>query len=170
MRYQRSFSSLVMRFNFQLTVAGFVTCVAVTGATAQTSGPYIYPSKGQTQEQENRDKYECQQWAVSQSGFDPSKPSATSTSPQQPQGQAAHGAARGAAVGAVGGAMAGEEVGARAAGGAARGGLVGMIRRRREKKEAEQEQAQAQAAGANGQDAYNRAFASCLQGRGYAVN
>jgi len=159
-----------MRSNFQLAVAALVTCVAVAGATAQTSGPYIYPSKGQTQEQENRDKYECYQWAVSQSGFDPSKPSATSMSPQQQQGQAVHGAARGAAVGAVGGTIAGDEVGARAAGGAARGGVIGAIRRRREKREAEQEQAQAQAAGANGQEAYNRAFASCMQGRGYSVN
>jgi hypothetical protein len=160
------FSSLVMRFNFQVAIGAFVISVAATGATAQTSRPYIYPFKGQTQEQEDRDKYECNQWAVSQSGFDPSNP--TSTNAQQPQRGAAGGAARGAAVGAVGGAIEGDP-GARAASGAARGGVLGAIRRR-ERNEAEQQQEQAQAAAAGNQESYNRAFAACMQGRGYAVN
>lgn len=163
------FSSLIMRFNFQVAVAAFVVCVATAGATAQTSQPYIYPSKGQTQEQQNRDKYECYQWAVSQSGFDPANPSSTSTSAQQPERGPTGGAARGAAVGAVGGAMSGD-AGAGAASGAARGRILGAIRRRREKNEAEQEQEQGQAAGASRQESYDRAFATCLQGRGYAVN
>ena len=125
------FSSLVMRFNFQVAIAAFVICVAATGATAQTRRPYIYASKGQTQEQQDRDKYECNQWAVGQSGFDPSNPSLTSTSSQQAQGRPGGGAARGAAVGAVGGAIEGDP-GARAASGAARGGVFGAIRRHRE--------------------------------------
>lgn len=156
-----------MRFN--LAIAAFVIYVAATGASAQTSRPYIYPSKGQTQEQEGRDKYECNQWATSQSGFDPSNPSSTSTSSQQAQGRAGGGAARGAAVGAVGGAIEGDP-GAGAASGAARGGVFGAIRRRRERNEAEQEQERAQAGSASGLESYNRAFAACMQGRGYAVN
>jgi len=164
------FSSLVMRFNFHVAIAAFVICAAATGATAQTSRPYIYPSKGQTQEQQDRDKYECNQWAVSQSGFDPSNPSPSLTSGEQPQRGAGGGAARGAAVGAVGGAIEGDP-GARAASGAARGGVFGAIRRRRERNEAEQEQEQEQAqAVASDQESYNRAFAACMQGRGYAVN
>src|SRR5262249_17821845 len=110
-------SSLATRFNFQVAITAFVICVATSGAGAQASRPYIYPSRGQTQEQQDRDKYECNQWAVSQSGFDPGNPSATSTSSQPAQGQAAGGAAaRGAAVGAVGGAIEGDP-GARAASG-----------------------------------------------------
>jgi len=163
------FSSLVMRFNFQVAIAAFVICVAATGATAQTRRPYIYASKGQTQEQQDRDKYECNQWAVSQSGFDPSNPSLTSTSSQQAQDRAGGGAARGAAVGAVGGAIEGDP-GARAASGAARGGVFGAIRRRRERNEAEQEQERAQTASASSLESYNRALAACMQGRGYAVH
>jgi hypothetical protein len=163
------FLSLIIRFNFHVAVAAFVICVAATGATAQNSRPYIYPSKGQTQEQQDKDKYECNQWAVGQSGFDPGNPSSTSTSAQQPQRGPTGGAARGAALGAVGGAISGD-AGAGAASGAERGRLLGAIRRRRERNEAEQEQKQAQAAGASGQKAYNRAFATCMQGRGYAVN
>lgn len=30
-----------------------------------------YPAKGQSAEQQSRDRYECHTWAVSQSGFDP---------------------------------------------------------------------------------------------------
>ena len=163
------FSSFVVRFNFQVAIAAFVVCVAATGATAQTSRPYIYPSKGQTPEQQDRDKYECYQWAVGQSGFDPANPSTTSTSAQQPDRGPTGGAARCAAVGAVGGAMSGD-AGAGAASGAARGRILGAIRRRREKNEAEQEQEQGQAGGASRQEAYDRAFATCLQGRGYTVN
>src|SRR5215472_1982736 len=157
------FSSLVTRFNFQMVIGAFVIFAAATGATAQTSRPYIYPSKGQTEDQQNRDKYECDQWAVSQSGFDPSNPSPTSSNSQQAQGRAAGGAARGAAVGAVGGAIAGDP-GERAASGAARGGVFGVIRRRRERNQAEQDQQQAQAADASGQESYNRAFSACMQG------
>ena len=31
-----------------------------------------YPSRGQSSDQQGRDRYECHQWAVNQSGFDPS--------------------------------------------------------------------------------------------------
>nr|WP_262410679.1 hypothetical protein [Pseudomonas alcaligenes] len=48
-------------------------------AAAQTSvASYeviAYPARGQTTEQQGRDRYECHSWAVGQSGFDP----ATST-------------------------------------------------------------------------------------------
>ena len=34
---------------------------------------YIYPAKGQNQQQQDKDRYECHTWAVQQTGFDPSK-------------------------------------------------------------------------------------------------
>ena len=43
--------------------------------------PYIYPSKGQSQEQQERDKFECYNWARQQTGFDPTAPSYASTPP-----------------------------------------------------------------------------------------
>jgi hypothetical protein len=146
-------------------IAALAICVAASGAEAQSSGQYFYPSKGQTQEQQARDKYECNQWAVGQSGFDPSNPPPT-TSGNTQKGQAVRGAARGAAAGAIGGAIAGD-AGTGAAAGAAIGGAAGGIRRRRAKK---QQQAEAQTAATNGQDAYNRAFATCMQGRSYTTN
>ena len=33
----------------------------------------IYPAKGQTAEQQQKDEFECHQWAVKQTGYDPTK-------------------------------------------------------------------------------------------------
>src|ERR1700680_3956097 len=71
---------------------------------------FVYPAKGQTQAQQDQDRYECHVWAVQQTGFDPTRSSAAyaQPAPQAPQGGLLQGAARGAAVGAVGGAIAGD--------------------------------------------------------------
>src|SRR5689334_20323920 len=42
-----------------------------TVQTTSSVSPIIYPAKGQTQEQMDRDKAECQTWATQQSGYDP---------------------------------------------------------------------------------------------------
>jgi hypothetical protein len=131
---------------------------------------YVYPSKGQSQEQQSRDQYECYQWAVQQTGVDPTKVAGGPPAPPPPSGPGvAGGAARGAAVGAVGGAIGGN-AGKGAAIGAAAGGMVGGIRRREQQAAYQQQQtAQANATAAQ-QSQYNRAMATCLQGRGYTVN
>jgi hypothetical protein len=36
---------------------------------------YFYPKEGQTKEQQSRDHYECYNWAMQQTGFDPSQSS-----------------------------------------------------------------------------------------------
>ena len=61
--------------------------------------PFVYPAKGQNQEQIDKDKYTCYTWAKGQTGFDPMQQQ-TTTAPQQKQGGAVKGAAGGAALGA----------------------------------------------------------------------
>ena len=39
--------------------------------SGDTSSLYIYPKNGQSEEQTSTDRYECHQWAASQTGFDP---------------------------------------------------------------------------------------------------
>jgi hypothetical protein len=147
-------------------------------AIAQDNDIFIYPSKGQSQEQQDKDRYECHRWAVQQTGFDPSKPQpAVAASAPQPSGPSQphilKGAARGTALGAVGGAIAGN-AGKGAAAGAAMGGLAGGLRRRDEKlQQSAQQKANAQSAAAAPnpkQAGYQRAVAACLKGRGYSVN
>jgi hypothetical protein len=120
----------------------------------------IYPSKGQSPEQQQKDEGECHTWAVKQSGVDPAAVASQSAA-AQPKGGAARGAARGAAGGAIGGAIAGD-AGKGAAIGAAVGGGAGAARQRRGAKEQ-------QAATQQAMDSYNKARTACLEGRGYVV-
>ena len=145
---------------------------------AQAQQVFVYPQRGQSPEQQQRDRFECHQWAVQQSGFDPmatqtAQASPPSSPPQDSRGPSAvRGAGRGAAVGAVGGAIAGD-AGKGAAVGAATGALFGGMRKADQHASAQQQQQQAQAAQqqatAQGAAAYNRALGACLQGRGYTV-
>ena len=128
---------------------------------------YVYPAKGQSQAQQDKDRYECHSWAVQQTGFDPSQPTSTAQGGSAPpQGGLVRGAARGAAVGAVGGAIAGN-AGKGAAIGAGTGALIGGMRRADQRR---QQQYQAASVSSDQRAAYNRAMTACLQGRGYTVN
>jgi hypothetical protein len=145
---------------------------------------FIYPAKGQSEAQQSRDKYECHEFAVKQTGFDPSDPQASAPTPavstpapaQQPVGgERARGAARGAAVGAVGGAVAGD-AGTGAAAGAAAGTVAGGMKKRDKRRanaQAQQQQASTAQQGQAQTDAkradYDRARTACLEGRGYTV-
>ncbi len=136
---------------------------------------FIYPRMGQSQEQQDRDKFECHNWSVRQTGFDPMRRQTASTPPpaqQARRGGLARGTGRGAAVGAIGGAIGGN-AGRGAAIGAGTGAAVGTMRRQQQRREQQQaytnwsrqEASQQQ----QGRDAYDRAMAACLDGRGYTV-
>lgn len=43
------------------------------GAGGSAGDVYVYPRNGQTPEQTQNDQYECHSWAVSQTGFDPTR-------------------------------------------------------------------------------------------------
>ena len=136
---------------------------------------YVFPAKGQSQEQTEKDKYACYEWAKRQTGFDPMKtPQASAPPPSQgaPQGGVFRGAARGATVGVIGGAIAGDS-GKGAAIGAATGALFGGMRRRdqvRREQAQQQDWAQQQASNyEHKRNEYNRAYGACLEGKGYTV-
>jgi hypothetical protein len=144
--------------------------IGIANATpAHAQELFVYPSRGQDAKQQDRDRYECHNWAVGQSGYDPSRAQASApaqTTSEVPRGGLMRGAARGAAVGAVGGAIGGD-AGKGAAIGAASGALIGGIRRRDQLAGQAAEQSSNAAAK---RDGYDRALRACLQGRGYTVN
>ncbi|KAK47302.1 YMGG-like glycine zipper-containing protein [Caballeronia sp. LZ029] len=149
--------------------AGCAIAIAVMAldAVAQNK-PIAYPSKGQSAQQQQNDDGACYSWAKSNTGIDP----ATASAAPPPQGGAAvgggqrvGGAARGAAGGAAIGAIAGD-AGKGAAIGAVTGTMAGGARARQEKR-AQQSNAQAQSQGA--MSTYYRAWAACMQGRGYSI-
>ena len=129
-----------------------------------------YPERGQSPELQQRDRYECYNWAVQQTGYNPqAQPLYGSTAPPPVGGGAVPGAFRGAALGAVGGAIGGD-AGKGAAIGAGVGALFGGVRRREmemQQQEMEQRQAAAQTQRAA---VFTRAEAACLRGRGYSVD
>lgn len=136
---------------------------------------FIYPQKGQSQEQMEKDKYECYIWAKKQTGFDPMevpKPTEPPPPKEAKRGGALRGAAGGALLGAGIGAIAGD-AGKGAAIGGLSGGVIGGARSREQKRQqahAEQQWAEEQAAQyAHKRNSYNRAYGACLEGRGYTV-
>jgi hypothetical protein len=131
---------------------------------------FIYPNDGQTKEQQDADEYQCYSWAKGESGFDPmAPPTATEPPPQQEaaKGGVGRGLVRGAAVGAIVDGSDGAKKGAAA------GGAIGGMRRadqNRKQQQAQQqwEQEQVRQYQAS-RDRYNRAYAACLESRGYTV-
>ena len=172
---------------------------AQTAAPGAPTEPFIYPSEGQTAQQEQKDKNDCYGWASQQTGFDPAQEleeqqAAAARARQQSQqaqqmavqqaestqGQGIVGAAGGAAGGALIGAVAGN-AGKGAAIGSAVGLLAGWHHRRAEEIAAANQQlmTQQQIAAQSAQQLavsqqklanYNLAFKTCMQGRGYTLN
>ena len=164
-----------MRHLRPLMLALVMASLAAAPALAQQV--YVYPTRGQTPQQESLDKAECFNWAGQQTGFNPMNPTAGMAAPPPsggvpPGGGGMGGAARGAALGAVGGAIGGD-AGKGAAIGAGVGFLFGRMRRRREM-EAQQEQQQQyqrqqQAMVSQRRGNWDSAYKACLVGRGYTV-
>ncbi len=145
---------------------------------ASAQDPIIYPAEGQSQDQMERDEFECFRWARDQTGFDPMKtPEATSPPPQKQarRGGAGRGAVGGAAAGAVIGGIAGGRKGAGRGAliGGGGGALIGGMRRENQRKQEEQARNQWEREQINNytraRNEYNRAFAACMTGRGYVV-
>jgi len=132
---------------------------------------YVYPAKNQTDEQMARDKEECHDWAVKQTGVDPEKLASEAATPPPPSAESSSGAGSGlggAGLGAARGAMSGD-----AAGGAIRGVGIGRLvraaRARREMEEQHQASPQDYQQRKTQLQSYDRAFGACLTGRGYSV-
>jgi hypothetical protein len=145
---------------------------------------YFYPTGGRSvfAEQQERDKYECNEWAVEQTGFDPSNPQVP---PHRRMRVVAGGPPPGAQVGA--GAVTGAVVGAAVAPpwdsgrgallGAVAGAAIGGVVASERNEEINRMQAQSQASASQVQTArverqatdFRRALSACLEARGYSV-
>src|SRR5271165_3008374 len=109
---------------------------AAAGVQAQ-SQTFIYPSKGQTPDQQANDKHDCSGWATQQTGFDPvqalqQQQAQTAQAQQQSQQAQAQAQAQASSkdkapvVGTVGGAAVGAGIGA-IAGNAGKGAAIGEV-------------------------------------------
>lgn len=152
----------------------------VTSAPVPTTTVYFYPTKGQTAQQQERDRYECYLWAVKQTGFDPGQAQLAphqriEVTPAAPPGTDT-------AAGAVGGAIVGSMMAPRRdpgfglVFGAITGAMLGAASDQARQEQAAQAQryydskeAQHYAVIERQARDYRRAMTACLEGRGYTV-
>jgi len=176
-----------MRRCNQISIAAVLG--ALIGTSAMSANPIVYPAKNQTPAQQQKDEGECNAWAKQNTGIDPVVLASTPTTAPAPaaappppaqNGSRVRGAARGAAAGAVIGEVANGDANQGAATGAAVGVVAAGSRQRRQNAAAQdqaaqqqqQQQATQQQAEADKQqkmETYNRAYAACLEGRGYTL-
>jgi len=177
-----------------LVAAGVIAFAALSLAVAQsessgqktlaaTMNVYVFPTEGQTSEQQSKDEAECYTWAVGQTGSDPFDLNKQAQQQQQQAQQAeqqakqvgkgagASGAVGGAAVGALIGEIASDDAGKGAAYGAAAGLIAGRRRGRQAQAQAtqqvEKQSQQAQQATAEQLENFKKAFAVCLEAKDY---
>ena len=138
---------------------------------ASSLGLYVFPANNQDAATQEADEMACFKWAKQQTGYDPMNPTVYKGAQvdRSADGSAVGGAAVGAAGGAAIGAIAGD-----AGKGAAIGAVVGGVRGRRSKVVGDEmeQQANDQAASQASKEAandYNKAFAVCMEGKGYTV-
>ena len=160
-----------------ITAALLILSIFLAGP-GWSQDPIIYPSQGQSQEQMEKDEFQCIRWARDQTGFDPMRtPTATSAPPGKEDevwGAGKTGVA-GAATGAIVGGIAGGGKGAGrgaligGAGGALLGGMRRSSQRNREDQRRQQWEREQANNYARARNEYNRAFSACMSGRGYTV-
>jgi hypothetical protein len=149
-----------------VVAAGFALCGAA-GAAIDLSHLQVTPQRGQSADQARRDRYECHNWAVEQSGEVPTVTPATNQNEVDAAKRAdrvariATGAAIGAGIGGLfgGGHNPGEDMLKGAAVGSVVGVATGAAHDKKQQKQAGPEP---------GTD-YLRALSACLEGRGYTV-
>jgi predicted lipid-binding transport protein (Tim44 family) len=140
----------------------------------------VFPAQGQSEEQMEKDKFACYNWAKGQSGFDPMQmPTASSPAPPKGDKSVGGGVVGGGLLGGVGGAViggiAGGKSGAKkgAAIGGLSGGAIGGMRSSSQNKQANAKREQWEREQANQymqqRNTYNRAYSACLEGKGYTV-
>ncbi|MEE9230638.1 MAG: glycine zipper domain-containing protein [Acidobacteriota bacterium] len=151
---------------------------------AATLNVYVFPTEGQTSEQQSKDEAECYGWAVENTGNDPfnlakqaeqqtaEAAKAKEQAKDAGKGAGAKGAVRGAAAGALIGGIAGD-TGKGAAYGAAAGAIRGRRTRSKAQKsatqQAEEQEKQAKAATEEAMTNFRKAFSVCLEAKKYMV-
>jgi len=173
--------------------------IAISSGGAQAQELFAYPPQSRAKAQQQQDQFECHQWAVEQTHFDPvqyaaqtatgqstTAPAATAANPSSGPGprqgaMLASGAATGAAVAKVAGGNPGEGAAAGAVlrtlqgrMGAARAAEEQRQREAQATRQAQLQQAQTQQAQQQEMQArrkaYQQARATCFKARGYTVS
>ncbi len=161
-----------------LRVSSFVMAILVVPSVAPLAQDvYAYPNKGQSQDQQQQDQFECFKWSKQQSGFDPMAVPTASAPPPQDRSTGPGllgGAAVGTGAGAIGGAILGGSAKKGALLGGLAGGLFGGMKSQKGNKKNQQSrqdwERQQSAQYQQGRNNYNRAYSACMTARGYTIS
>jgi hypothetical protein len=153
-----------------VAVAAFVVAAPVFG-TEDLAALQVQGQRGQSADQARRDRYECHNWAVEQSGQTPvaaavsEEEASAAKSGQRAEriDRAITGAAIGAGLGGIVSTTQHEDPGQGVLAGAAVGAAIGAATAGRSRE-------RDNAAEAEGPSDYLRALTACLEGRGYSVS
>jgi len=161
-----------MTFKYCLRGGGFLAGALMLASVA-TADVFVFPREGQSEQQMEKDKFSCYQWARDASGHDPMNParsSGSATAVATPEYRPGRNIVGGAARGAIIAGIADGDAGKGAAIGAIGGGVFGGMRHQRQVDAQRRQAAERQAAeqSALNQD-YQRAYSACLEGKGYTV-
>jgi hypothetical protein len=168
-----------------LAGVGLISCAVATADTISSTDArsvsadprelYVYPAKGQSDEQLDRDRYECHMWAVRQTGFDPSvaqtgpaaeRPRVRASRPSDTSDNVMRGAVAGAIIGSV--VSSPRERGEGALVGATAGAVIGAAASQADASTAEMRKRRIAVPPADPRaSGYTRALSACLEGRGY---
>jgi hypothetical protein len=177
----KTHTSIAVVVGCTLMACAAATQLVMAQTTAARGAPVIYPAKDQSAKQQDQDRYACHDWARAQSGHDPSQanPTTVAAAPAvgatAPSGGSTGTMVRGAAGGAAIAELSHHDTGRGAATGLIGASLIGRIKDRqatqtRQQQGAQQAQlAQQQSARVQQAATYERAFAACLEARGYVV-
>jgi hypothetical protein len=144
----------------RFTPALIAVTLAAFATVSIAQKPSVYPAKKQTAQQQKQDDGECLAWAKKDTGIDPvaaSQPAPQKTGPAVGGGERLKGAAGGAVIGGIAG-----DAGAGAAVGTVVGGAKARKNQQAQNQQAQQQQQQAR-------NTYYKAYAACMEGRGYSV-
>jgi len=140
-------------------------CILVIGGAASAAGLesiVVIPQNGQTEDKARRDRYECHNWAIAQTGTVPGSPPAKAAADES-RAERVDRVITGASIGAaVGGLIRGSQNENPSQGmltGGAIGAAVGAFSGRKSNDDDEDPEF----------DAYFRALGACLEARDYAV-
>ncbi len=148
------------------TLIAVLASLGITmGTAAHAQDLFVYPAKGQSQQQQLQDEQECAAWATNQTGYDPAYGAyaEAEAGKHKTKKNATIGVLGGAAGGAVLGEVIGDKAGKGAAAGAVAGGVLGGLQGQKSKNKEKQ-------AVAAERYEYNRAVTACLEARGYSVS
>jgi hypothetical protein len=181
-------SRIIIAIGLIIAVAGAAMAQTQPSAPktlAATIDVYVFPTEGQTPEQQSTDEAACYNWAVQNTGTDPFQLQKQAEQVQQQsqqaqqkiaaagQGAGVKGAVGGAGMGALIGEIASDDAGKGAAYGAAAGAVVARRRTKKAKgaasQEVQQQTQQVQQATAEQIDNFKKAFSVCLEAKDYMV-